>query len=150
MTSIEHEYEFFTEVLGHSTDERLAFIEARHAGNPRLQHRLRRLLEAHHRAERMDDGTSILADDGGDVECHPKCIDAYNILDVIGEGGMGVVYAAEQSVPFRRRVALKVVKLGMDTRAVVSRFEAERQALALMDHPGIAKVFDAGVTTDVY
>src|SRR6516162_1992809 len=70
----------------------------------------------------------------------------YKLLEKIGEGGFGVVYVAEQSEPVRRRVALKVIKLGMDTKAVVARFEAERQALAMMDHPNIAKVFDAGST----
>ena len=64
----------------------------------------------------------------------------------IGEGGCGVVYVAEQTEPVRRRVALKVIKLGMDTKQVVARFEAERQALAMMDHPNIAKVLDAGTT----
>src|SRR5437879_1305418 len=66
--------------------------------------------------------------------------------DPLREGGCGVVYMAEQEEPVRRRVALKVIKLGMDTRSVVARFEAERQALALMDHPNIAKVFDGGAT----
>src|SRR5687767_8305706 len=70
----------------------------------------------------------------------------YKLLEQIGEGGMGVVFLAEQTRPVRRRVALKVVKAGMDTRQVVARFEAERQALALMDHPSIAKVFDGGPT----
>src|SRR6516162_2252310 len=73
-------------------------------------------------------------------------IGRYKLLQKIGEGGCGVVYVAEQEEPFRRRVALKVIKLGMDTRAVIARFEAERQALALMDHPNIAKVLDAGAT----
>ncbi|MFY9345218.1 MAG: protein kinase [Planctomycetota bacterium] len=76
----------------------------------------------------------------------PTQIGPYRLLDVIGEGGMGMVYAAEQRTPFVRRVALKVVKFGMDTREVLARFEAERQALALLDHPNIAKVFDAGAT----
>ena len=71
----------------------------------------------------------------------------YKLLEKIGEGGCGVVYVAEQTEPVRRRVALKVIKLGMDTKAVVARFEAERQALAMMDHPNIAKVLDAGATT---
>jgi len=71
-------------------------------------------------------------------------IGPYKILQILGSGGMGVVYMAEQTEPVSRRVALKVVKLGMDTKEVVARFEAERQALALMDHPGIAKVYDAG------
>jgi len=73
-------------------------------------------------------------------------IDRYKLMEKIGEGGCGVVYVAEQTEPVRRRVALKVIKLGMDTRAVVARFEAERQALAMMDHPNIAKVLDAGTT----
>src|SRR5258707_10870037 len=78
-----------------------------------------------------------------------KCEDrigSYKLLEKIGEGGCGVVYVAQQERPVRRRVALKVIKLGMDTQQVVARFEAERQALALMDHPHIAKVFDAGAT----
>jgi serine/threonine protein kinase len=73
-------------------------------------------------------------------------IGRYKLLEIIGEGGMGRVWAAEQTEPFHRKVALKVVKLGMDTRQVVARFEAERQALALMDHPNIAKVLDGGST----
>ena len=75
-------------------------------------------------------------------------IGRYKILQQLGEGGCGVVYMAEQSEPVRRRVALKVIKLGMDTKQVIARFEAERQALALMDHPNIAKVHDAGATQD--
>ena len=73
-------------------------------------------------------------------------IGRYKLLEKIGEGGYGIVYMAEQSEPIRRRVALKVVKLGMDTKQVIARFEAERQALALMNHPNIAKVLDAGST----
>src|SRR6516164_9062164 len=73
-------------------------------------------------------------------------IGRYKLLQQIGEGGCGAVYMAEQEEPVRRRVALKVIKLGMDTKSVIARFEAERQALALMDHPNIAKVHDAGAT----
>src|SRR5438105_1920784 len=73
-------------------------------------------------------------------------IGRYKLLEKIGEGGCGTVYMAEQEEPVRRRIALKIIKLGMDTRSVVARFEAERQALALMDHPNIAKVFDGGAT----
>jgi len=79
-------------------------------------------------------------------EQHPKHIGAYRILDVLGEGGMAVVYLAEQSEPVKRRVALKIVKLGMDSKQVVARFESERQALAVLDHPNIAKIFDGGIT----
>jgi len=77
---------------------------------------------------------------------HPERIGPYRILQVLGEGGMGVIFEAEQSEPVRRRVALKLIKLGMDTKQVVARFEAERQALAVMEHPNIAKVLDAGAT----
>src|SRR5580765_1188932 len=73
-------------------------------------------------------------------------IGKYTLIRTLGEGGMGTVYLAEQKTPVERRVALKVIKLGMDTREVVARFEAERQALAVMDHPGIARVFDGGAT----
>ncbi len=75
-----------------------------------------------------------------------KCIGPYKLLQKLGEGGYGVVYMAEQEQPIRRRVALKIIKLGMDTRNVIARFEADRQALALMDHPNIARVLDAGAT----
>src|SRR3954464_627598 len=73
-------------------------------------------------------------------------IGRYKVLQQIGEGGGGIVYMAEQVEPVRRRVALKILKLGMDTRQVIARFEAERQALALMDHPNIAKVLDGGAS----
>src|SRR5471030_2921443 len=73
-------------------------------------------------------------------------IGRYKLLERIGEGGCGVVYVAEQTEPVRRRVTIKVIKLGMDTKQVIARFEAERQALAMMDHPNIAKVLDAGAT----
>ena len=75
-------------------------------------------------------------------------IGPFKILSTLGEGGMGVVYLAEQTEPVRRRVALKVIKAGMDTRQVIARFEAERQALAIMSHPGIAQVFEAGTTEE--
>ncbi|RKZ08522.1 hypothetical protein DRQ32_09020, partial [bacterium] len=75
-------------------------------------------------------------------------IGPYRIIQPLGEGGMGVVYLAAQGAPLRRQVALKVIKLGMDTKEVITRFESERQALALMDHPAIAKVLDAGATDE--
>ncbi|MGH7671003.1 MAG: tetratricopeptide repeat protein [Gemmatimonadaceae bacterium] len=79
---------------------------------------------------------------------HPDRVGPYRVLQLLAQGGMGVVYVAEQTEPVRRRVALKVIKAGMDTREVVARFDAERQALAVMDHPNIAKVLDGGVTAD--
>jgi eukaryotic-like serine/threonine-protein kinase len=84
--------------------------------------------------------------EGSANRTHPERIGPYRIVDVLGEGGMGVVYLAEQSEPVRRNVALKILKAGMDTEQVVRRFDTERQALAVMDHPGIAKVFDGGAT----
>src|SRR5262249_34098468 len=80
------------------------------------------------------------------VEGPGTVIGPYKLLEQIGEGGFGVVYLAEQTEPVRRRVALKILKPGMDSRQIVARFEAERQALAIMDHANIAKVFDAGQT----
>ena len=88
-----------------------------------------------------------LADQSGDpLRDQPERIGPYRVLQVLGEGGMGIVYEAEQTAPVRRRVALKILKLGMDTKQVLARFEAERQALAVMQHPNIAKVLDAGAT----
>ena len=89
-------------------------------------------------------GTIMLG--SGSVEQPGDRIGRYKLLQKIGEGGCGVVYMAEQEEPVRRRVALKVIKLGMDSRQVIARFEAERQALAMMDHPNIAKVHDGGTT----
>ena len=79
-------------------------------------------------------------------QASPEQIGPYRILQILGEGGMGIVYLAEQEAPIRRRVALKVIKPGMDTREVLARFAAERQALAVMSHPNVARVFDAGIT----
>jgi len=73
-------------------------------------------------------------------------IDRYQLLSVLGEGGMGIVYLAEQEEPIKRQVALKVIKPGMDSEQIIARFEAEKQALALLDHPNIARIFDAGTT----
>ncbi len=86
------------------------------------------------------DSTEVAAERPGDQ------IGPYKLVKKLGEGGYGIVYLAEQTEPLRRRVALKVIKPGMDTRQVIARFEAERHALARMDHPGIAKVFEAGAT----
>src|SRR5579871_5644951 len=76
------------------------------------------------------------------------CLGPYKLLQRLGEGGCGVVYMAAQEKPVRRRVALKIIKMGMDTKMVIGRFEAERQALAMMDHPNIARALDAGATAN--
>ncbi|HEY3246399.1 MAG TPA: serine/threonine-protein kinase, partial [Phycisphaerae bacterium] len=91
-------------------------------------------------------GTAGDTSDSHGAETTGAVIGPYKLLEPIGEGGFGTVYLAEQKEPVRRKVAIKVIKLGMDTRQVIARFEAERQALAMMDHPHIAKVFDAGAT----
>ena len=79
---------------------------------------------------------------------HRDRVGSYRILDRLGEGGMGIVYLAEQQKPIKRRVALKLIKLGMDTQEVMSRFESERQALAILNHPNVAQVYDAGTTEE--
>ncbi|MEK7686133.1 MAG: serine/threonine-protein kinase [Verrucomicrobiota bacterium] len=95
--------------------------------------------------ERSQEAQTVLADVRPE-EGPGTVIGRYKLLQKIGEGGCGVVYMAEQEEPVRRRVALKVIKLGMDTKSVITRFEAERQALAMMDHPNIARVLDGGAT----
>jgi hypothetical protein len=126
-----------------SPEERATFVESACPGDGALRSRVQDLLDSHRPDSFLEDPAVqilSLADRPGDR------IGRYKLLEKIGEGGMGVVYMAEQEEPVRRRVALKVIKLGMDTRQVVARFEAERQALALMDHPNIAKVLDGGAT----
>src|SRR5262249_28884986 len=132
--------------------ERQAFLTQACAQDPALRQRLHALLEAHLSADTLmetdtpGDPKSIVRLGVPDEEGVGSRIGRYKLLQKIGEGGMGVVYMAEQQEPVCRRVALKIIKLGMDTRQVVARFEAERQALALMDHPNIARVLDGGAT----
>jgi serine/threonine protein kinase len=114
-----------------------------------IKRRVRALLKAYQESANFLESPAaslVAALDEPMRECPGTVIGPYKLLEQIGEGGMGLVFMAEQSRPVRRRVALKVIKPGMDTRHVVVRFEAERQALALMDHPNIAKVFDGGTT----
>ena len=93
-----------------------------------------------------DRTTDSYDSNAAETEVRPERIGPYKILDVLGEGGMGTVYLAEQKEPVRRRVALKLIKLGMDSKEVVARFGAEQQALAMMEHDNIAKVFEVGTT----
>lgn len=140
-------------------DQRTAFLDAACADNPRLRADVDALLREHASASGLlgedpvnppkittpgTDGTEHFA---ASKTGPGTVIGPYKLLQQIGEGGMGVVYTAEQTQPIRRRVALKIIKPGMDSREVIARFESERQALALMDHPNIARVLDAGATT---
>ncbi len=126
-------------------DERVAFVRRACAGDAALCRGVEQLLRAHERAGRFLEPEPTVADTPV-AERPGTAIGPYKLLEEIGEGGFGVVFMAEQQRPVRRKVALKVLKPGMDTRQVVARFEAERQALALMDHPNIARVFDGGET----
>jgi serine/threonine protein kinase len=115
-----------------------------------LRERLEQMLAAHDAPNSLLDAppqSQIPTVDDPITERPGTVIGPYRLMEQIGEGGMGLVFVAEQQHPVRRKVALKVIKPGMDTRQVVARFEAERQALALMDHPNIAKVYDGGTTT---
>jgi eukaryotic-like serine/threonine-protein kinase len=141
----------FTEAVDLSADARAAYLERACGGDAKLRQRVEALLQTHDHVgdfleESPQKATIEARIDGSTNERPGDWIGRYKLLQQIGEGGCGVVYMAEQEEPVRRRVALKIIKLGMDTKGVIARFEAERQALALMDHPNIAKVFDAGAT----
>ncbi len=137
------EQRVFEACLALDIEERAHFIQQACTGHPELAERVHRLLEAHERAEKSALATSLQPRINS-----PKRIGPYRLLRVIGEGGMGVVYEAAQLYPVRRNVALKLIRWGMDSRQIVARFEAERQALAVMDHPNIARVLDAGATQE--
>jgi serine/threonine protein kinase/tetratricopeptide (TPR) repeat protein len=134
--------------------ERQAFVAQACAGDAELQRRVERLIANHFRAGSFLERPALAMNPEGTAgwqtpetaESPGTVIGPYRLLEQIGEGGMGLVYVAEQERPIKRRVALKIIKPGMDSRQVVARFEAERQALALMDHPNIAQVFDGGTT----
>src|SRR5262245_44915494 len=117
------------------------------ARDPELRTEVEALVRAAAAAESLFPTSDYATDERDLDEPSGAHVGRYRLVQKIGEGGMGVVYLAEQLEPVRRQVALKVIKLGMDTRQFVARFEAERQALALMDHPNIAKVLDAGATS---
>ena len=153
----------FTAAVALAAAERAAHLDQACAGDPALRLKIEALLRVHDDvgdflespAEAAGPSPSPAPPSGpsGTVRPNPvpdekigTRIGRYKLREKIGEGGCGVVYVADQEEPVRRRVALKVIKLGMDTNAVIARFEAERQALAMMDHPNIAKVLDAGAT----
>ena len=139
----------FDSALELPAEQRAAFVGKACGGDAPLRQRVEALLHAHETAGGFMDQPAVgpmprMVDPL--LSEQPVRIGRYKLLQQIGEGGCGVVFMAEQEEPVRRLVALKVIKLGMDTKRVVARFEAERQALAMMDHPNIAKVMDAGAT----
>jgi serine/threonine protein kinase len=158
---------FFAALEIKSLDERKRFLDRECQGDGALRSIMDKLMASLPDAEKffqnggvpclpLEELSDAFADTPGLVENADapaiedeslgKCIGPYKLLQRIGEGGCGVVYMAEQERPVRRRVAFKVIKLGMDTKSVIARFDAERQALAMMDHPNIARVLDAGAT----
>src|SRR5262249_44053297 len=146
--SLPQESIFLQAVEISSPVERAAFLDLVCAEKPHLRVEVESLLQAHGKAGDLLDLPDNLAVtlDQPIKEKPGTVIGPYKLLEQIGEGGFGVVFMAEQTRPVRRKVALKILKPGMDTRQVVARIEAERQALALMDHPNIARVFDGGET----
>jgi len=147
----DRDVEVFTEALKLPVGERAGFLERACAGDTELRRRVEALLKGHvkvgdflehspHETSGQLKPTASVGEKPGDL------VGRYKLLQQIGEGGCGVVFMAEQQEPVRRRVALKIIKPGMDTKSVIARFEAEGQVLALMDHPNIAKIFDAGAT----
>jgi len=145
------EREIFEQALEiESPSEREVFLSEACSHDHTLRERVDRLLVAEAALEHFlppspEDSTLLLPELSADEEAGTM-IDRYKLLEKIGEGGWGVVYMAEQSEPMSRRVALKIVRLGMDSKQVIARFEVERQALAMMNHENIAKVLDAGTT----
>ncbi len=151
-TSWNRMWDAFHTALEREGEDREEYLRAEFGDDPEQLAELRALLRAH------DDASASGGDQPAQAIENLKRLDPNNLVgesignyvirELIGEGGMGLVYAAEQSQPIKRRVALKIIKLGMDTRDVIARFESERQALALMDHPNIARILDAGATQD--
>ncbi|MHC5003370.1 MAG: serine/threonine-protein kinase [Planctomycetota bacterium] len=140
----------FLELLELPPEQRAAHLDGACGGEAALRSAVEQLIAAH------EDPRSFMEPWTADIDLTdlPQQLDPgtvvgrYHVLELVGEGGFGEVYRAEQREPIRREVALKLIKLGMDTRQVITRFEAERQALALMDHPNVARVIDAGATAD--
>ena len=143
--------DLFLQAIRLPRSERTAFVDEC-SPDSRVRDRLNVLLEAHDEASDFLESPAVrapvldLTTQSPLAEVTGTTIGRYKLLELIGEGGFGAVYMADQKEPVRRRVALKIIKLGMDTKQVIARFEAERQALAMMDHPNIAKVLDAGAT----
>ena len=132
-----------------SLPERQAYLDSACAGQEALRHEVDDMLRHHDQLGsflRPPADNSEITIDQVFTERPGTMIGPYKLLQQIGEGGMGTVYMAEQTEPIKRKVALKIIKAGMDSKQVIARFEAERQALAMMDHVNIARVFDGGTT----
>jgi serine/threonine protein kinase/tetratricopeptide (TPR) repeat protein len=143
--------ELFAEAVQLPAGERISFLDRACRDNPGQRQRMEGLLRSNDRAGEFMESppTASMAEGRSKVASREKpgdWVDRYQLLEQIGEGGCGVVFLAQQHEPVHRQIALKVVKPGMDTKSVIARFEVERQALALMDHANIAKIFDAGET----
>ncbi|MEJ0091731.1 MAG: serine/threonine-protein kinase [Limisphaerales bacterium] len=149
-TNSGRDIEIFTEAIQIPVEERTAFLDQACAGDGRLRQKIEALLRSNERTGGfLEQPAATIGEMRGKAVTGEKpgeLVDRYKLLQQIGEGGCGVVFVAEQQTPVLRRVALKLIKPGMDSKSVIARFEAERQALALMDHPNIARVFDAGAT----
>ncbi len=140
---------FFAALERRDSQEQAAYLDAACGDDKELRSRVERLLNAHPQLGDFLQGNAAQLEATQNLahaEGPGTILGRYKLLQQIGEGGFGAVYVAEQLEPIHRRVALKIIKPGMDSRQVIARFEAERQALALMDHPNIARVFDAGTT----
>jgi len=150
MSDLQRIKPIFSEAIDRKGPDRESYLNEVCGKDLDLKAKVEALLGAHEEAGTflespvLDPGMSW--DESPLAEAPGRVIGHYILLEKIGEGGMAVVYMAEQKEPIRRKVALKIIKLGMDTKQVIARFEAERQALAMMDHPNIAQVFDAGTT----
>ncbi len=143
----------FKAVVKLPPDRRAAYLDQACGSDAELRGEIESLLQAHDATggflEDVPAGPDPTEDYPPIAERPGTVIGPYKLMEQIGEGGFGLVFVAEQQLPIRRKVALKIIKPGMDTRDVIARFEAERQALALMDHPNIARVLDAGTTGEV-
>jgi serine/threonine protein kinase len=149
MTAIENQARsVFLAALEHAPEGWPAFLDEACGANPELRARVEQLLHAHQAMGSIHGGApapDATIDEPSITERPGAVIGPYKLIEPIGEGGMGTVWLAQQTEPVKRLVAIKLIKPGMDSRQVIARFEAERQALALMDHPNIAKILDAGV-----
>ncbi|MEM9409541.1 MAG: serine/threonine-protein kinase, partial [Planctomycetota bacterium] len=143
MESIEEQ--IFADAIALTMQQREAYLDQQCQGDQQLRSRMENLLAAHEeQGGILDVQETCLQPNGVNEISAGQDIGNYRLLQKIGEGGFGIVFMAEQRKPVVRKVAVKVIKPGMDSRAVVARFEGERQALAMMDHPNIARVFDGG------